>query len=65
MKPQIVFSAKNMLVVGSAMRTEAIFTPGATPTTPLPFFAAAMVPATWVPWVPTSRQAPARVSALP
>ncbi len=53
------------MLVGSAIRTEAILTPGATPMTPLPFFAAAMVPATWVPWVSTSRQAPVRVSGLP
>ena len=64
-KPQMVFSAKNKLVLGSAIRTEEIFTPGATPMTPLPFLAAAIVPATCVPCVPTSRQAPVRVSALP
>ncbi len=38
---------------------------GATPTMPLPFLAAAIVPATWVPCSPTGRQAPARVSSLP
>lgn len=30
--------------------TAATFTPGATPVTPTPLTAAAMVPATWVPW---------------
>ncbi|NUL31587.1 proprotein convertase P-domain-containing protein, partial [Streptomyces lunaelactis] len=40
MNPQTVFSAKNMLVFGSAIRTEETFTPGATPMTPLPFLAA-------------------------
>ncbi len=61
----MVFSAKNSVVPGSAMRTEEIFTPGATPIAPLPFLAAATVPATWVPCSSTSRQAPARVSGLP
>ncbi len=35
----------------STTLTAASRTPGATPSTPLPFFAAAMVPATCVPWV--------------
>jgi len=61
----MVFSAKKKELPGSATRTAEILTPGATPTTPLPFLAAAMVPATWVPCVSTSRQAPARVSGLP
>lgn len=65
MNPQTVFSAKKSEEPGSAMRTEEIFTPGATPMTPLPFLAAATVPATCVPWVPTSRQAPVRASGLP
>ena len=35
----------------------AIFTFGATPTIPMPFFAAAIVPAVWVPW-PLSSSTP-------
>lgn len=49
MRPQTTFSAY-MYPVGSITFTDATRTLGATPMTPLPFLAAAMIPATDVPW---------------
>src|SRR5204863_382656 len=65
MNAQTVFSGKNSWLPASAIRIDDTFTPGATPTIPMPFFAPAIVPATCVPCSPTGRHAPGRVSALP
>src|SRR2546428_10313389 len=64
MKAQTTASGKKKPAVLPALMP-AIFTFGATPTMPMPFLAAAMVPAVWGPWPLSSIQADGLVFGTP